>query len=192
MSIVFDTTTLSLVLIPGATASNRTTKRQIKHAKERVDLLIETIAANEDTIIIPAPVLSEVIVKIPDKADELLKKIKSSPWFRVEGFDAAAAVELGLRTAKAMAAGDKREGLQADWTKVKFDRQIIAIAIVTAASVVISDDADIAAIGERWGVEVKSIEGLPIPSELVPPPLLAPLEDEDDENEPPSSGSATP
>lgn len=194
MSTVFDTTTLSMVLIPGATSSSRKTKRPIKHAKERVDLLIETIAANDDTIIIPSPVLSEVIVKIPDKADELLKKIKSSPWFKVEGFDAAAAVELGLRTARAMAAGDKREGLQADWTKIKFDRQIVSIAIVAAASVVISDDSDIAAIGERWGMEVKSIEDLPIPSELIPPPLLAPLEDEDEETgdeEPPSSKPAT-
>ncbi len=121
---------------------------------------------------------SEIIVKIPTKADELLKKIKSSPWFKVEGFDAAAAVELGLRTAAAIAAGDKREGLQADWTKVKFDRQIVSIALVVGASEIISDDGDVAAIGERWGVQVRSVEDLPLPAELIPPPLFAQLEDE--------------
>jgi hypothetical protein len=179
--IVFDTTALSLLWVPGATASNRHTKRAIKHAKERLEALIEEIAATDDVIIIPSPVLSEIIIKIPNRADELLKRIKGSPWFKVEAFDAAAAVELGLRTAKAMAAGDKREGMQADWTKVKFDRQIVSIAIVTNAALIISDDGDIAAIGERWNVLVKSIEDLPIPSDLIPPPLLANLEEKDDE-----------
>jgi hypothetical protein len=190
MITVFDTTTLSTILIPGATAGNRKTKKAIKHAKERVDLLIETIAADDGQIIIPAPVLSEVIVKIPDKTDELLKRIRSSPWFKVEGFDAAAAVELGLRTSRAMAAGDKREGLQTDWTKIKFDRQIVAIAIVANAEEIISDDADIAAIGERWDVRVRSVEDLPIPAELIPPPLLASLED-DEEDEEDASESTT-
>ena len=179
--IVFDTTAFSLAFVAGATASSRKTKKPIKYAKERIDALIERIAKDEDVIVIPAPVLSEVLVKIPTKVDELLKHIRSSPWFKVEAFDSAAAVELGLRTAKAMAAGDKREGLQADWTKVKFDRQILAIALVAGASEVISDDGDIIAIGERWGLQVSSVEDLPIPAELIPPPLLAALEDDEDE-----------
>jgi hypothetical protein len=181
--IVFDTTTLSAIWVPGAIANSRKTKKPIKHAKERVEALIESIAAAEDLIIIPAPVLSEIIVKIPHKADELVKRIRSSPWFKVEGFDAAAAIELGLRTAKAMASGDKREGMQADWTKVKFDRQIVSIAIVANAAEIISDDGDIAAVGERWNIPVRSIEDLPIPKELLPPPLLASLEDEEDEDQ---------
>ena len=175
--IVFDTTTLSILFLPGVAVGNRLTAKPITHAKERIDALIERIAADEDVILIPTPVLSELIVKIPARADELLKKFRASPWFKIESFDPAAAVELGLRTAKAMAAGDKREGLQADWTKVKFDRQIVAIALVNNASEIISDDADVAAIGERWGVKVTSIEELPLPPELIPPPLLEGLED---------------
>jgi hypothetical protein len=70
--IVFDTTALSTIWIPGATAYGRKTKKPIKHAKERVDALIERIAATADVIVIPAPVLSEIIVKIPAKADELV------------------------------------------------------------------------------------------------------------------------
>lgn len=81
-----------------------------------------------------------------------------------------------------MAAGDKREGLQADWTKIKFDRQIVAIALVVNATEIISDDGDIAAVGERWNIPVTSIEELPLPSELIPPPLLAGLEDEEVES----------
>ena len=91
--IVFDTTALSTIWVPGTIAYSRNTGKPVKHAKERVNALIERIAADDDVIIIPAPVLSEVIVKIPTKADELVKRIKSSPWFKVEAFDAAAAIE---------------------------------------------------------------------------------------------------
>lgn len=127
--------------------------------------LIERIAEEERIIIIPAPVLSEAIVKIADKSDEFLKFLRASPWFRIDAFDAAAAVELGIRTAQAFKAGDKREGLQSDWTKIRFDRQIVAIALVSGASEIISDDSDVAAIGERWGIKVTSIEDLPLPAE---------------------------
>jgi hypothetical protein len=101
-------------------------------------------------------------------------------------FDSAAAVELGVRTAKAIAAGDKRESAPADtpWTKVKFDRQIVVIAIVNGASEIISDDPHVKALGERWGMKVTSVDDLPVPKELIPPPLLAALEDEANEDNP--------
>jgi predicted nucleic acid-binding protein len=171
--IVFDTTTMSLAFVPGSTVTDRSTNKPVLHAKERIDLLIETLAQNKTQIIIPTPVLSELLVKLPgEKTDELLKQLRSSPWFLIEAFDSAAAVEVGQRTAKAIAGGDKREGLTADWTKVKFDRQIVAIALVAGATEIISDDGDVRAIGERWGIKVSSIKDLPLPSALIPPPLL--------------------
>jgi len=72
------------------------------------------------------------------------------------------------------------------WAKVKFDRfdrQIVAIAIVSGASEIISDDPDVKNIGERWGIGVTSVEDLEIPAELVLPPLLAALEEADHETQ---------
>src|SRR5258706_15541356 len=104
--IVLDTTALSLLFVPNALANTKDGKR-IKYARERMEYLIETISQQDGVILIPTPCLAEIFVKLdPVKIDEFLKRIKSSPWFRVESFDAAAAVELGLRTAKAIAAGD--------------------------------------------------------------------------------------
>jgi hypothetical protein len=176
-----DTTALSALFLPGAKLCRAGTTTPIKHAKERLDALIDRIAKERDTILIPTPVLSELLVCItPDKIADLITQLNASFWFRIEAFDSAAAVELGVRTAKAIAAGDKREGAPADtpWTKVKFDRQIVAIAIVSGASEIISDDPHVKAIGERWGVKVTSVEDLPVPNELIPPPLFAALEDE--------------
>jgi hypothetical protein len=180
--IALDTTALSALFIPGARLCRAGTNTPIKHGKERLEALVERIAKERDAILIPTPVLSELLVCIsPDKIADLLTKLNGSIWFRVEAFDSAAAVELGVRTAKAIATGDKREGAPKDapWMKVKFDRQIIAIAIVNGVSEVVSDDVHIKQIGERWGVKVTSVEDLPIPKELIPPPLFAPLEGTD-------------
>ena len=117
--------------------------------------------------------MSELLVKLPgEKTDELLKQLRSSPWFLVESFDLAAAVELAHRTARAMAAGYKKERLSADWTKVKFDRQIVAMALVSGAMAIISDDGDVRKIGELWGMKITSVKELPLPAALIPPPLL--------------------
>ncbi len=175
--IALDTTALSLLFVPGTTVLRLGTTVPIKLAKERLDALVQRIADAKQQILIPTPVLSEIMVRMtPNQISELLVKLNGSVWFRIEAFDSAAAVELGIRTSAAIAAGDKREGLAGSpWAKVKFDRQIVAIAIIAQASEIISDDADVKAIGERWGIKVTSIEDLPIPAEFIAPPLLAPL-----------------
>lgn len=177
---ILDTTSLSVLFVPGVVVYSKGSTVPIKYAKERLDLLVATIAKSREQIIIPTPVLSELLVRTPpDKVSGLVDQLNSSIWFRVESFDAAAAIELGLRTAKAYAQGDKREGLPGEtpWAKVKFDRQIVAIAIVTGATEIVSDDSDIKAIAERWDVKVVSLEDLAVPPECIPPPLLAPLEE---------------
>jgi len=182
--IALDTTALSALFIPGASLCRKGTTIPIKHAKERLEALIERIANDREPIIIPTPALSELLVMIPpEKITPLLDQLNSSMWFRIEAFDSASAIELGMRIAKARAAGDKREGLPTEtpWAKVKFDRQIVAIAITSGASEIISDDPDVKNIAERWGIKVVSVEDLEIPAELIPPPLLAPLEDDYDE-----------
>jgi hypothetical protein len=177
--IVFDTTAASLLFVPSSAANHE--GKPIKYARERLDALIEKIAKENGKIVLPTPVLSELLVKIPEKANELVRQIRTSPWFQLESFDPTAAVELGLRTAKAIAEGDKREGSRADWTKVKFDRQIVAIAISSGASQILSNDPDIAAIGKRWGIDVIGLQDLPIPPELIPPPLIAAMQEESHE-----------
>jgi|SRR5665213_1159750 len=177
--IALDTTALSLLFVPNAKSSTKD-GAQIKHAKERMDLLVERIAREQDAILIPTPSLSEVLIKLePVKIDELLKRLKASPWFRVESFDSAAAVELASRTAKAIQAKDKWEGLKADHTKIKFDRQIVSVAIVNGATEIISDDEDVDAIGKRWGIQVTSVKDLPLPAAFIPPPIYQFLENDE-------------
>ncbi len=167
--IVFDTTALSFLFIPGYVPA-----KPIRHGKERLEQLVDTMAANQEKIGIPCPALCEFLVTCNEKqTDEFLKMVRSSPWLEILDFDAAAAVEVAIRTRKAIEDKDKREGLTASNAKIKFDRQIVGIAIASHATRIISDDGDVKSLGERWGMEVTRVEDLPIPAPLISPPLLA-------------------
>ncbi|MGA7804236.1 hypothetical protein [Bradyrhizobium sp.] len=64
-------------------------------------------------------------------------------------------------------AGDKKEGSQS-WAKVKFDRQIIAIAKVEGAELIYSEDSDIRRQGEASGLKVLRLEDLEDPPAKTP------------------------
>lgn len=97
-------------------------------------------------------------------------------------------------TRNALNAGDKRGGSGATWAKVKFDRQIVAIAKVARATAIYSDDADVRTIATAEGIVVIGLAQLSVPPEtaqiemqLEPPAFeeqndAAPLEDEPTED----------
>ncbi len=182
--IALDTNALSLLFIKGSAVYKRGSTIPIKHGKERIEELVERIAKSGGAVVIPAPVLSELLVKVPPKdIANLLAELNGSMWYRLEPFDTASAIELADRTAKAIAAGDKKEGLiDPTWAKIKFDRQILCIAIVSGATELISNDPHLVSLGERWGFPVTDVGDLPLPQALIPPPLLAQLEQADEED----------
>jgi hypothetical protein len=51
------------------------------------------------------------------------------------------------------------------WAKVKFDRQIVAIAKVVGATVIYSDDKDVATLAKKQGIETIGVADLPLPKE---------------------------
>ena len=65
-----------------------------------------------------------------------------------------------------MKRGDKRSGRPKEltpWQKVKFDRQIVAIAKVRGATEIYSDDQDIATFGADAGIPVCPVAEVPLP-----------------------------
>jgi len=68
-------------------------------------------------------------------------------------------------TRKAIDAGDKRGGSRSAWSKVKFDRQIIAIAKVERASAIYSDDIHIGQFLKNSEIDVVRVGDLPLPPE---------------------------
>src|SRR6266478_4893414 len=73
------------------------------------------------------------------------------------------ASSLFWRARKAQNTSTKKGTSTAPWTKVKFDRQIVAIAKVNECKRLYSDDGDVINFGEKAGLEVISTWKLPLP-----------------------------
>ena len=163
---VFDATTLLLFLEPDAPAPlDPVTDEPITDAKARIDQLINTLDKRRETIVIPTPALSEVLVHANEAGAEYLDILNTTRCFRIEPFDQRAAVELATMTREALREGDLRAGTQATRAKLKFDRQIIAIARTQNQTTIHSDDDDIATLAEPLGLEVIPVHALPVPPE---------------------------
>ena len=86
---------------------------------------------------------------------------------RIAPFGERAAIEAAARHREAIRTGDKKEGMES-WPKVKFDRQIVAIAQVEGAERIYSNDEDIYRFGRGEGLQVIRLEELEPPPEKTP------------------------
>ena len=164
--VVFDASVLLLLLDPDASPPNDlATGRPVEQAKVRIEHLIATLEQQRTKVIIPTPVLSEVLVRAGDAAPAYLEELNRSARFKIVPFDVRAAVELAALTREALDAGDKREGSTAPWQKIKLDRQIVAIARTEEAGTIYSDDVDVQRFAKHAGIEVVGIADLPLPPE---------------------------
>lgn len=157
MSVVFDSSFLVHLLDPRVRAEGE--------VDARLDFLLRGLEKTKTKIIVPTPALSEVLVGAGDTAPQYLDILSRSPRFKIVPFGTRAAVEAAAAHREAIRAGDKREGSDAPWAKVKFDRQIVAIAKVEGVDVIYSNDDDIRRFSARDNVEVVGLEDLPYPPE---------------------------
>ena len=91
--------------------------------------------------------------------------------------------------------GSKRGSSSAPWAKVKFDRQIVAIAKVAGATTIYSDDLNLMTVAKAANIDVVSLAELPLPPEDAQLKLelagvaesnTAPANEVDDDNQPTS------
>lgn len=153
----------------------------------RVDHLVETIDQDRERIIVPTPALSELLVGAKDAAPQYLNTINRSRYFRIEPFGERAAVEAAAMTRDAIGRSRKLgPAIESSWAKVKFDRQIVAIGRVAGASVIYSQDPDVARHAKEVGIKVLRREDLPDPPTppqiemTLDPPEPAPPADPDE------------
>jgi hypothetical protein len=76
-----------------------------------------------------------------------------------------AAIEL---TDRGKSGKGKKGGSDAPYQKVKFDRQIVAIAKVNRAHTIYSDDADVRKFATKAGIKAVPTWDLPIPPSKTP------------------------
>lgn len=160
----FDANFLSLFLVDGAKAPlDQNTGEPVERVQQRIQELVRVLSNSKENIIIPTPALSEFLVLAGDGGPEYMGVLSSSSAFQIAPFDELAAVETAALTLNAIATGDKRHGSPDTWAKVKFDRQIVAIAKVSGADTIYSTDRNVRNFGELAGLRVESVSDLPEP-----------------------------
>ena len=129
--------------------------------RAQLDHLVETLQKKRTTILIPTPALSEFMARAGRARDEYFRKLNTSSNFRFAPFGAKAAMECALMIEEALTNGDKRANAKS-WAKAKFDWQIVAIAKSENATIIYSDDGDIARIGKRTNIAAIKTDDLPL------------------------------
>jgi hypothetical protein len=166
-----DTGYLGLLLHPGAKPPlDPATQKPLIRAQDRIEKLVNDLNASNERIVIATPVLCEFLVLAENDGPQYLSEILLQPGFRIQPFDQMAAVELAAMELLARGRGGKRSPAASStpWQKVKFDRQIVAIAKVQQVHTIYSDDADVKAIAEAAGMKVVPCWELPVPPSKTP------------------------
>jgi predicted nucleic acid-binding protein len=161
--VLFDNTFLCLLFHPTAKPPNDSNGKPITRCQDRIDHLVSELEEAHAKIIVPTPALSELLTIAGPNYVQYLNEINGRSCFKVADFDQRAAIEAALRMADAIKAKDKRSGTLSPLQKIKFDRQIVAIAKVENVKVIYSDDKDIKALAEQCGIAVVRVEDLPLP-----------------------------
>jgi predicted nucleic acid-binding protein len=157
--VAFDTSIFCLALHPDARP-----RSSVDRAKERVQYLLQTLMEQDERIVIPTPALAEFLILAASDAPAYISRIRENSVFRIMPFDERAAIELADVELTARAKGNKRgSATGSEWQKVKFDRQIVAVAKANGATRIYSDDSDIASHGSDSGVVVLALKDLPTP-----------------------------
>lgn len=186
--VVIDATLLMLFFRPDVPIPASPDGTQIDLPRERIEHLIRQLEKARTKIIVPTPVLSEILVRAGSAASqEIVEKLNRLAVFRIESFDARAAIEVATMTRNAIdSAGKKRGSATGPWAKIKYDRQIVAIAKVARATTIYSDDADIRSIAADAEIPVIGLAELLLPDEAMQQDLFKHQEVED--GSPPEDG----
>jgi predicted nucleic acid-binding protein len=167
MASAFDANFLTLVLYPTADPPNDpATKRPVEYAGKRIAVLLDQLSKQGERIVIPMPVLAEVLVLVGAAGPEYVRLLDKSARFELAAFDERAAIENAATLADAISKGGKRSGLEnTPWQKIKIDRQIVAIAKVRGVRTIYSTDSDIATLARQSGLDVRHLADIAVPDD---------------------------
>lgn len=143
--------------------ANPETGAIIDNAFDRALALVDRIDNLKGTVVLPAPVLSEYLLGVSrEKHNAHLGIIMSTRSIQIAPFDELAAIECAL-----LPSNQELKNMDANSTmaKLKYDRQIIAIALSIGADEIWTHDKQVFAKAKALGIQARSladIERLPM------------------------------
>ena len=159
---VFDSTTIMFLVQPNAKPPNDpATGEPLANVSQRIERLIRDIESKSQTIVIPTPALAEVLVIAKGQIDEWISMLQQSRHFQIVDFDIDAVKKLVHVTQKIH--DNRMFESQSPFTKaqLKYDRQILAVALAENESTIYSDDQGIKQMERYFDIEVIQTHMLP-------------------------------
>lgn len=161
--IVIDATALMLFVSEHAPPPSDAEGRPVPLAAKRVRHLIQELETTGTMLVVPTPALAEVLVQMdPLHAQEVVRTLSRAPGVRVEAFDERAALEVAAMGRVPRTRTPRLEKTEV-YAKLKYDRQIAAIAKVLEADEVLTDDQGLRRTCVQLGLAVRGVADLPIP-----------------------------
>ncbi len=140
------------------------TQKPVDRVEDRIEKLLDDLDSEAERMILPTPVLSEFLILAGKDASAYLEKLARMRNILIKPFDEMAAIELAAVELEDRSRGGKRGGSTGIWAKVRFDRQIVAIARANKATRIYSDDLDLAKFASKVGIQVVPTWELPLPA----------------------------
>jgi hypothetical protein len=164
--ISLDTSVLTLLLNENASAPvDPVTGQAVSRCKDRIEYLVATLHKQKQSIVIPTPVLSEVLVRTGSDGLKYVEMFEKWTVFSIRDFDKIAAIELALMHQQ-FAKGDKKGSQKEEpWQKIKFDRQIVAICKVAQVKTIYAGDPGLASFARAHGITTFGVHELTLPPE---------------------------
>src|SRR5690554_1057260 len=163
LRLLIDNNILIQILAPNSSGlTDPVTRQALERVNDRAQAFIAEAERTNALILIPSPVLSEFLIGVePEKFQEYLDVLNNSACIQVVDFDTAAAIECALLPSRRELAQISPDQVAA---KLKYDRQIVGIALATMAEEVWSHDDSLRKIAAARGLAVKSLADVEPPA----------------------------
>ena len=167
--LLLDNNILIQMLAPNATGlTDPESGDELDRLADRAAGLITEVERVGAVMVIPAPVLSEFLMGVEkDKYQKYLDTINGQSCFEVVGFDTAAAIECALLPSRQELAQISPDQMA---SKLKYDRQIVSIALASMVDEIWSHDKSLRRIASSKELTVKSL------ADIQPPPVQMKLD----------------
>lgn len=132
--------------------------------RARLESMLDDVSKSGGRVLIPMPCLAEFLVRTNDATSEWLQALERKRSILLAPFDRRSAVECALiDRAIITKGGDKKAGRTDSWQKVKFDRQILAVARANNATRLITNDEGLRSSAIAVGLTVLRLQELQLP-----------------------------
>ncbi|RLA47426.1 MAG: hypothetical protein DRR42_17575 [Gammaproteobacteria bacterium] len=155
--IAFDTSVLTFLINPDAQSRHT----GLSHKKERISGLLRDLRESGNEVLIPSPVLGEILEgATPQASANVMSILKSSRQIEIAGFGELEALEYASLMAE-MNSGNRPS--DEPKRKMKFDSQILAICSTRQVTKLYVDDDKLEKRARDAGIQVLSLKDIPIP-----------------------------